>query len=69
MPARQKEKLVLVQSKVKKSVRDKIDALAKATKRKRSGYIAVILEAHSERMTPKLAKALHSAWDGVKETA
>jgi len=49
---------ILLQVRIDRSVRDKLDRLARATGRKRGPYVERLLIYHVEALKPKLAKAL-----------
>lgn len=52
---------VLLQVRIDKAVRDKLDRLARATGRRRGPYVERLLTYHVETLRPKVAKALEKA--------
>ena len=60
---------LLVSTRVPEAVKTKLAKLCKATKRTESNYVAALLEAHVETVTPKVAKAIHRSGLGVRGKA
>lgn len=56
----------LMQVWVNRSVKKKFGRLAKAAGRSEADYLRQLIGAHLNAVTPKLVKALASAWKGLK---
>jgi predicted DNA-binding protein len=60
------KRLLLVSTRVSEDVKQKLTKLCTATKRTEANYVAALLEAHVDVVTPKQAASLHRSWTAIK---